>query len=94
MLVQHQIAIKNGELVEEEEEGDEDEDDEEHEEDNMPPNNAIHLCKQVKRLSFKHGAGESSLQLPQHLWQFVAHLHHTKFQNAKQVTLERFFPSA
>jgi hypothetical protein len=71
-LVRRQIAIENGELVEEEEEeGDEDEDNEEHEADNMPLNDIIHLCEQVERLSFKHGAGESSLQLPQHLQRFV-----------------------
>jgi hypothetical protein len=94
MKLSCQIAIENGELVEEEEEeGDEDEDNEEHKADNMPLNDIIHLCEQVERLSFKHSAGESSLQLPQHLQWFVAHLHCTEFQNAKQVTLERFFPS-
>ena len=89
--VKHQMAVERGEIIDVAD--DDDEDDEEDDDKDLPVSTAeiLQLCKQVERLCFKHGAGESSSELPKHLRRFRAHLLHAELKNAKQTTLDRFF---
>jgi len=93
--VKHQMAIERGEIVEADNDDDDDGDEKTDDDTDLPVSTAeiMRLCEQVERLCFKHGAGESSLELPKHLRRFRAHLRHTELKNAKQTSLDSFFMS-
>ena len=91
--VKHQMAVEQGEIINVDKDEDEEDEGDLEDDKDLPVSTAeiLRMCEQVEQLCFEHGAGESSLELPKHLWCFRAHLLHAELQNAKQTTLDRFY---
>ncbi|KAI5984923.1 hypothetical protein EDC04DRAFT_2521977, partial [Pisolithus marmoratus] len=87
--VNHEVAIKEGEIVElesDDEAGDEADTGAE-----MQLGDMIHLCEQMERVCIMHGTGEMSLDLSQHLQQFRIDLGCQEQAMLWQTTLRQWF---
>ena len=88
--VRHEIQVQNGEVIEVD---DDDSDDEGNLDINVSHRDTIDLVTKLKRLSIKFG-GSSTLELTRQLRKFRGFLHHEELLNAKQRSLEEYFPVA
>jgi len=66
MEVQHQMAVKAGEIIEVDLDSDSDSDKED-----LSMHEIIQLCKCLEKACIKHSRASSSLDLPQQLWSFM-----------------------
>ena len=88
--VQHEIRVQKGEIVEVDDDEDDDNDDLDIE---VSWRDTIDLVTKLERLSIKYG-GSSTLDLTRQLRKFRGFLHHEELSNAKQRSLEEYFPLA
>lgn len=84
--VQHEIAVRKGEVIEIEDEDSDDEDDFL----NVSRSDTIKLCDQLEKLSLKYGNSSTSLELSKQLRQFRVFLRREDLLRSTQSTLNGF----
>ncbi|KAI6039127.1 hypothetical protein EDC04DRAFT_2687089 [Pisolithus marmoratus] len=89
--VNHEMAMKQGEVVEVE--SDEEAGDDADSGAEMGLGEMIHLCEQMEKVCIVHGTGETSLDLSQCLQQFRIELQHQEQVTLWQTMLGRWFGS-
>ena len=90
-LVQHEIAVAKGEVMELDSSDDEDKGELELE---ASVDDVIRLCQQMEGLCLRFDSNDKSLSLAQRLCQYCVDLKRVQLTSAKQTTLEEYMKPA